>query len=134
KVGGKDEGPAPGDLLCMSLASCKAITLRMYVQRKKWLVDVIKVKVDFVKAADTETGNNTFYCTLELTGDIDEVQKTRLMEIYKAVISNFFLISIIYLFPSSITSQSFISAPSIAKRTRVLTLCHPCLPAAPGFI
>lgn len=32
--GGEDLGT--GDYLCAALASCKAITLRMYVQRKKW--------------------------------------------------------------------------------------------------
>ena len=34
----------------------------------------------------------------------------------------------------SITSQSLISFPSILNRIIVLTLCHPCFPAAPGFI
>ncbi len=42
--GGDDLGPAPGDYLCAALASCKAITLRMYVQRKQWTVDEIKVR------------------------------------------------------------------------------------------
>ena len=39
-----------------------------------------------------------------------------------------------YLFPSSITSQSRISLPSMVNRTRVRTLCQPWLPAAPGLI
>ncbi|MDQ6901461.1 MAG: OsmC family protein [Bacteroidota bacterium] len=36
-------GPAPGDYLCATLASCKAITLRMYPDHKKWNVEKIKV-------------------------------------------------------------------------------------------
>lgn len=83
-VGGKDEGPAPGSLLCMSLASCKVITLRMYAQRKGWNLTSIKIKVSLVKGADTTTGNNTFYCQIFLNGDITAEQKTRLMEIAKA--------------------------------------------------
>ncbi len=83
-VGGKDEGAAPGDFLCMSLASCKVITVRMYAQRKNWKVDSIKVKVSLVKGTETESGNNTFYSTLELTGDLTPEQKTRMMEISKA--------------------------------------------------
>ena len=39
-----------------------------------------------------------------------------------------------HFFPNSITSQFLISEPSIAKRMMVLTLCQPCLPAAPGFM
>ena len=83
-IGGKDEGPAPGDFLCMSLASCKVITLRMYVQRKGWKVDTISVKVDLVKATEMETGNNTFFCELKVTGDLDEEQRIRLLDISKA--------------------------------------------------
>ena len=83
-VGGKDEGPAPGSFLCMSLASCKVITLRMYAQRKGWNVTSIKIKVDLVKAADTTSGNSTFYCEISLSGDLTHEQKTRLMEIAKA--------------------------------------------------
>lgn len=83
-VGGKDEGPAPGSLLCMSLASCKVITLRMYAQRKNWQVSSIRIKVDLIKSTDSPTGNNTFYCYVYLTGDLTAEQKTRLMEIAKA--------------------------------------------------
>lgn len=84
EVGGKDEGPAPGDYLCMALASCKAITLRMYAQRKNWKIDVIKVKADLVKGADMESGNNTFFCEIEIKGDITDEQKLRMLEIAKA--------------------------------------------------
>ena len=84
EVGGKDEGPAPGDYLCMSLASCKVITLRMYAQRKNWKVDAIKIKVNLVKGADMESGNNTFFCEVDIKGDLTEAQKTRMIEISKA--------------------------------------------------
>ncbi|WP_018617021.1 OsmC family protein [Segetibacter koreensis] len=84
EVGGKDEGPAPGDYLCMALASCKAITLRMYAQRKNLKADVIKVKANLVKGADIESGNNTFFCEVEIQGDITDEQKKRMLEIAKA--------------------------------------------------
>ena len=84
EVGGKDEGPAPGDYLCMSLASCKAITLRMYAQRKDWKVDVIKVKVNLVKGSDMESGNNTFFSEVDIKGNLDDDQKARMLQIAKA--------------------------------------------------
>lgn len=84
EAGGKDEGPAPGDYLCMALASCKAITLRMYAQRKNWKADVIKVKASLVKGSDMESGNNTFFCEIEINGDINDEQKKRMLEIAKA--------------------------------------------------
>lgn len=84
EVGGKDKGPAPGDYLCMALASCKVITLRMYAQRKNFKIDVIKVKADLVKGTDMESGSNTFFCEIEIKGDITDEQKTRMLEIAKA--------------------------------------------------
>jgi putative redox protein len=82
EVGGKDAGPSPGDYLCMSLASCKAITLRMYAQRKQWKVDVIKVKVTLVKSSDVETGN-TFFSEVEIKGEISPEQRSRMLQIAK---------------------------------------------------
>lgn len=82
-VGGKNLGPSPIDYLCMSLASCKAMTLRMYVQRKKWEVDTIKVKVNFVQNETTPGGPNSFLCEITVSGKIDEAQLNRLGEISK---------------------------------------------------
>ncbi len=76
--GGEDMGPAPGDYLCAALASCKAITLRMYAQRKKWKVEQIKVKVDLIKGDQTSPALHTFICELSFTGTLDEEQLKRL--------------------------------------------------------
>ncbi len=84
EIGGKNKGPAPGDYLCMALASCKAITLRMYVQRKKWIVNTIKVKVNLVKGDKLPSGQNTFFCEITVDGTIDAEQKIRLLQIAKA--------------------------------------------------
>ena len=83
-VGGKNAGPAPGYYLCMALASCKAITLRMYVQRKQWNIDVINVKASLVRSNEIPAGPNTFYCEVNISGDMDEDQKKRLLQIAKA--------------------------------------------------
>ncbi|KAA2243641.1 OsmC family protein [Chitinophaga agrisoli] len=83
-IGGEDTGPAPSDYLCTALATCKVITVRMYAARKKWKVDLIRVKVDLVKGEEMPSGHNTFLCELAVTGELDEAQQARLLEIAKA--------------------------------------------------
>ena len=82
--GGQDLGPAPADYLCMALASCQAITLRMYAKRKGWNVPCIDVKVDFVKGGDTPSGENTFVVEIKVEGMLDVEQRKRLEDIAKA--------------------------------------------------
>lgn len=81
EVGGADKGAAPGEYLCMALASCKAITLRMYADRKQWSVGAIKVTVKLVKGDHTPSGRNTFYCEVTFSGPLTEEQEQRLLEI-----------------------------------------------------
>jgi putative redox protein len=83
-VGGKNLGPTPADYLCMALASCKAITLRMYVQRKAWNVEVINVKVRMVKGSAEAGGMNSFYSEIYVNGKLDEEQQKRIIHIAKA--------------------------------------------------
>jgi putative redox protein len=83
-LGGKDLGPSPVDYLCAALASCKVITLRMYAKRKQWPVRDIKIKVELVKGDILPSGNNTFFCELSITGELDDAQLNRLLEISKA--------------------------------------------------
>lgn len=82
--GGQELGPTPADYLCMALASCQAITLRMYAKRKGWNLQVIDVKVDFIRATDASSGKNTFNVEIQLDGTLDEVQRKRIEEIARA--------------------------------------------------
>jgi len=52
--GGGNTGPTPSDLLLSSLAACITITLRMYVDRKGWPMDGVRVELESsrVKAAE----------------------------------------------------------------------------------
>ncbi|HXS58906.1 MAG TPA: OsmC family protein [Hanamia sp.] len=77
--GGEDLGPAPGDYLCAALASCKAITLRMYAQRKQWKIEEIKVTANLVLGKESASGNNTFFCRISFKGDLDKEQQKRLL-------------------------------------------------------
>src|SRR5258708_1994908 len=45
-IGGTDAGTSPQGLLLASLGSCTAITLRMYIDRKMWIVDEITVDLE----------------------------------------------------------------------------------------
>jgi putative redox protein len=82
--GGQDEGPNPYDLLCASLASCTAITLRMYLNRKGWAVSRLHVEVQM--ATQTENGKTTtqFERTLLIEGEIGDNERQRLLQIANA--------------------------------------------------
>jgi putative redox protein len=78
-VGGQDLGPRPGDFLRMSLASCTAITLRMYANRKNMNVQQIQVTV-----SNGPTTDKTIYQTdIQITGNISAEERERLMQIAK---------------------------------------------------
>jgi putative redox protein len=77
--GGDDSGPSPQELLAASLASCTAITMEMYAQRKGWDVGDITVDVDYEPA---QRGSPTrFRMVVELSKELPEEQRERLMQI-----------------------------------------------------
>ncbi|RZK21542.1 MAG: OsmC family peroxiredoxin, partial [Pedobacter sp.] len=76
-LGGTNKGFAPKGLLMASLASCVAITLRMYVDRKGWAVDKIEVEVNM----GIENAQNIFLEEITCTGQLTEEQKQRLEDI-----------------------------------------------------
>jgi putative redox protein len=77
--GGDDSGPSPQELLAASLASCTAITMEMYAQRKGWDVGDIAVNVNYEPA---QRGSPTrFTMAVELPKELPEDQRERLMQI-----------------------------------------------------
>ncbi len=49
-MGGEDRGPSPQELLAAALASCTAITMEMYAERKGWDVRGLEVDCDYTPA------------------------------------------------------------------------------------
>jgi len=88
-VGGGDTGPNPYELLAAALASCTAMTLRMYAARKGWSLGAISVAVQHEKihaedCADCETRNrriDRFQRVIEIAGDRDDAMAAKLLEI-----------------------------------------------------
>jgi putative redox protein len=77
--GGTDSGPSPQELLAGSLASCSAITMEMYAQRKGWDIGEVVVDVDYEPA---QRGSPTkFELTVRLPKELPEDQRERLMTI-----------------------------------------------------
>ena len=78
-VGGDDSGPSPQELLAASLASCTAITMEMYAQRKGWDIGDVEVAVDYTPA---ERGCPTrFNLVMRFPEELsaDQVEKLRVI-------------------------------------------------------
>lgn len=89
ELGGQNKGPSPYELLMGALASCTSITLRMYINRKGWDVQRIRVRVnysrDYKKDCESCSSANrkidVFERIIDLEGDLDEVKRARILEI-----------------------------------------------------
>ncbi|MGB1249773.1 MAG: OsmC family protein [Candidatus Promineifilaceae bacterium] len=84
-----DLGPGPYELLCASLAACKAMTVRMYAERKGWPLEGMDIVVSHekVKASRCDECESTkgfvdiFECDMTFHGGLDSDQRERLKEI-----------------------------------------------------
>jgi putative redox protein len=75
-AGGADQGPSPTRLLAASLASCTAITVEMYADRKGWDLGALEVVVDM--EYDRPPIPRSFLVTLKLPKDLSEEQRERI--------------------------------------------------------
>jgi len=92
-AGGKDSGMSPYELLLSALGACTAMTLKMYIERKKLPVTDVEVLLTFdrIHIDDCESylkdeglGNQEVQQISRLiyvTGDVTEEQKERLLYI-----------------------------------------------------
>lgn len=78
--GGQDKGFSPKELLASALGACTCATVRMYTGRKTW--DLEKVEVD-VELSE-EDGQTKFIRKIKITGNLDEVQRARLLTVANA--------------------------------------------------
>jgi putative redox protein len=77
--GGTDTGPAPSQLLALSLASCTAVTIEMYADRKGWDVGDLEVEVDYeVRKGEAP---RRYDVMLKFPEDLSDEQVERLREI-----------------------------------------------------
>lgn len=88
-VGGTNLGPTPYGLLSAALGACTSMTLRMYADRKGWDLQEVRVHLTHAKdhpidckdVEDEKSKIDIFDREIELEGDLDEKQITRLLEI-----------------------------------------------------
>jgi putative redox protein len=77
--GGGDAGPSPFSLMLAGLAACTSITLRMYADRKGWVLGTVKVDARMSRAAEGD--GFQIERVVRLGAPLSEEQKQRLAEI-----------------------------------------------------
>ena len=78
-VGGLGSGPDPYGLLGAALGWCTAMTLRLYADRKNWPLKRTRVRV--TPRRNSLQARDVFIRNIHLEGDLDDTQRTRLLEI-----------------------------------------------------
>lgn len=76
-LGGTNTGPTPTELVFSGLGACKAITMKIYAQRKGWPLVAVDAEIE------TEQIDNRYKITvwLKLTGELSPEQREKLLTI-----------------------------------------------------
>jgi putative redox protein len=78
--GGEDSGPDPHDIYDAALASCKALTVLWYAQRKNIAVEGVEVQVER-DATQERAGTYKLAATLALAGNLTDAQRRELLSV-----------------------------------------------------
>ena len=86
---GMDSGPSPYQLLLASLGACTSMTLRMYAERKGFDLGRVTVRLEHFRIHAEDCANcetkagflDRIEREIEFTGQLDDAQKKRLLEI-----------------------------------------------------
>ncbi len=87
--GGNNFGPSPYELVAAGLSACTVMTLQMYARRKGWDLQNVEVHTSYSKThaedcaqCESEQAKiDTFHREIRLSGELDDKQRKRLMEI-----------------------------------------------------
>ena len=85
-LGGGDKGPAPYELLLMSLGSCSVITMKMYAKRKGLEVEDIEMELTHTKEdRQSDSGatikKDVIQKKVTIVGNLTQEQRDRLLQI-----------------------------------------------------
>jgi uncharacterized OsmC-like protein len=86
-AGGQDAAPAPYELLLAALGACKAITVRVYAQRKQWPLQGVQINLSHAKvhaedSADSDGGGSLIDqidVEIKLEGELSAEQRRILL-------------------------------------------------------
>jgi len=81
ELGGQDEGPTPSSYFLTSLGTCKAITMRMYANLKKWPLEEIELSLSMEEIKNSGEQQTTIQVNIKLIGNLDDLQRERLLKI-----------------------------------------------------
>lgn len=77
--GGDDAGFEPNELFLSSLAACKAITMRMYADRKGWPLEGVNINLNLEVKKGSLQQESYINVNIELLGDLTDEQKQRIL-------------------------------------------------------
>jgi putative redox protein len=77
-AGGADTGPSPTRLVAAGLASCIAITMEMYAERKGWDLGAVEVEVEVEVEGHVPSA---FSAKIHLPTHLDDEQRSRLLAV-----------------------------------------------------
>jgi putative redox protein len=75
--GGQNAGFDPFELVLAALATCTSATMKMYADRKQWKIE----KIDIQVSIQQEDGIQHIRRTINVSGDLTEEQRIRLLAI-----------------------------------------------------
>lgn len=80
-AGGDDAGPRPTELLAAALASCTAITIEMYANRKGWDLGTVQVTVDYEEPATSKPPSFDLVIRTPREEELTDQQRERILVI-----------------------------------------------------
>jgi putative redox protein len=77
QAGGNDAGPAPFEWILAGLGSCKAITVKLYAERKGWPLEQVNVDLSYQNLDH----RHQIHVQMTLEGALNQEQRQRLLDI-----------------------------------------------------